>query len=73
MDIADYRMGRKTIKFKELSSMTNSQVRLLSSAIALLAGGVIANTTNIDVNVSIAIIVVSSVLFVVEYFRNQKT
>ena len=40
--------------------MTNSQIRLLSSAIALLAGGVIANTTNIDVNISIAII---------EYFR----
>ena len=72
MDIADYRMGRKTIKFKELSSMTNSQVRLLSSAIALLAGGVIANTTNIDVNVSIVIILVSSALFVVEYFRDQK-
>jgi len=54
---------------KEKSSMSNSQVRLLSSAIALLAGGVIANTTNIDVNVSIAIIVVSSVLFLVEYFR----
>jgi len=53
--------------------MTNSQVRLLSSAIALLAGGVIANTTNIDVNVSITIIIVSSVLFVVEYFRNQQT
>ena len=51
--------------------MSNSQVRLLSSAIALLAGGIIANTTNIDVNVSIAIILVSSALFVVEYFRNQ--
>ena len=49
--------------------MSNSQVRLLSSALALLAGGVIANTTNIDVNVSIAIILISSVLFLVEYFR----
>jgi hypothetical protein len=49
--------------------MSNSQVRLLSTAIALLAGGVIANTSNIDVNVSIAIIVISSVLFLVEYFR----
>ncbi len=49
--------------------MSNSQVRLLSSAIALLAGGVIANTTNIDVNISIAIIVVSWILFLVEYFR----
>jgi len=53
--------------------MSNAQVRLLSTAIALLAGGVIANTTNLDVNVSIAIIVVSSALFVVEYFRMQKS
>jgi len=57
------------LSVKENSAMSNSQVRLLSSAIALLAGGVIANTTNIDVNVSIAIIVISSVLFLVEYFR----
>lgn len=52
--------------------MTNSQVRLLSSALALLAGGVIANTKNIDVNVSIVIILVRAVLFIVEYFLNQK-
>jgi len=52
-------------------TVSNSQVRLLSSAIALLAGGVIANTTNIDVNVSIVIILVSLALFVVEYFRNK--
>lgn len=52
--------------------MTNSQVRLLSSAIALLAGGVIANTHNINVNVSIIIILASSALFIVEYLRNQK-
>jgi len=49
--------------------MSNSQARLFASVIALLAGGVIANTNNIDVNVSIAIIVISSVLFLVEYFR----
>lgn len=49
--------------------MTNSQVRLLSSAIAMLAGGVIANATNIDVNLPLAIIVVGSILFIVEYFR----
>ena len=52
--------------------MTNSQARLISTAIVLLAGGIIANTTNIDVNVSIVIILVSSALFIVEYFRNQK-
>jgi len=52
--------------------MTNSQTRLISSALVLLAGGIIANTDNIDVNVSIVIILVGSVLFVFEYFRNQK-
>jgi hypothetical protein len=52
--------------------MSNSQARLISSAIAMLAGGVLANTRNVNVNVSIGIILVSSVLFVVEYFRNQK-
>jgi hypothetical protein len=55
-----------------MPSMSNSQARLISSAVALLAGGVLANTTNIDVNVSIVIILVSSIIFIVEYFRNQK-
>jgi len=53
--------------------MTNAQVRLIASAIALLAGGVIANSSNVDVNVSITIIFVSSALFVVEYWRSQKS
>ena len=44
--------------------MSNTQVRLLASAIALLAGGIIANTDNINVNVSIAIILVSSIIFI---------
>lgn len=52
--------------------MSNSQVRLLSVSIALLAGAVLATTGNIDVNVSIWIILISSALFIVEYFRNQK-
>ena len=52
--------------------MSNSQVRLLSVAIALLAGAVLATTGNIDVSVSIWIILVSSALFIIEYFRNQK-
>lgn len=49
--------------------MSNSQVRLLSSAIALLAGGVISQTNNIDVNVSITIILISSVLFSLSIFE----
>jgi hypothetical protein len=57
---------------KEFSDMTNTQVRMIASAIFLLAGGVIANTTNIDVNVSIVIIFVSAAIFIVEYLRSQK-
>jgi hypothetical protein len=52
--------------------MSNAQVRLIASAIALLAGGIIANADNINVNVSIAIILVSAVIFIVEYWRCQK-
>jgi hypothetical protein len=52
--------------------MTNTQVRLIASAIALLAGGVIANTTNIHVNISIVVILVSAAIFVVEYLRSQR-
>ena len=51
--------------------MSNAQVRLIASAIALLAGGIIANTSNIDVNVSIFIILISSIIFIVEYWRLQ--
>lgn len=51
--------------------MSNTQVRLIASAIALLAGGVIANTTNLDV-ISIIIIFVSAAMFLVEYFRSQR-
>ncbi len=53
--------------------MTNAQVRLLASAIALLAGGVMANSDNLDVNVSIAIILISAVIFIVEYLRSQNS
>lgn len=52
--------------------MSNAQVRLIASAIALLAGGIIANTNNVDVNVSITIILVSSAIFIVEYWRCQR-
>jgi len=53
--------------------MTNAQVRLIASAIALLAGGIIANTNNIDVNVRIVIILASGAIFVFEYLRCQKS
>lgn len=49
--------------------MSNVQARLIASAIALLAGGVIASTSRISVDVGIAIMVVAGALFVVEYWR----
>ncbi len=52
--------------------MTNVQVRMLSSVLALLAGAVLAQTGNIDVNVSLAIILVSSAGLVAEYVRSQR-
>ena len=52
--------------------MTNVQVRMLSSVLALFAGAVLAQTDNIDVNVSIVIILFGSVAFVTEYVRSQR-
>ena len=52
--------------------MTNAQVRLLSSAIALLAGGVIASTGNVHVNVGLFIIILSGAMFVAEYWRSYR-
>ena len=52
--------------------MTNPQVRLLGTAIALVAGALTANTDNLDVNVGITIIFVSRILFLVECVRCQR-
>jgi ABC-type Mn2+/Zn2+ transport system permease subunit len=52
--------------------MNNQQVRLLASAIAMIAGALAASTYNLNVNVGITIILVSSVLFLVEYVRSQR-
>ncbi len=52
--------------------MTNVQVRLLAAAIAMLAGAVAASTDNLDVNVGLAIILVSGALFLAEYIRCQR-
>lgn len=51
--------------------MTNVQVRLLASAIALLAGALAASTDNLNANMGIAIILVSGAMFVAEYVRSQ--
>ncbi len=52
--------------------MTNVQVRLLAAAIAMLAGAVAASTDNLNVNVGLAIILVSGALFLAEYIRCQR-
>lgn len=52
--------------------MTNVQVRMLSSVLALFAGAVLAHTNNIHVNVSLVIILVSSAALVAEYVRSQR-
>ncbi len=52
--------------------MTNVQVRLLAAAIAMLAGAVAASTDNLNVNVGLAIILVSGALFIAEYIRCQR-
>lgn len=52
--------------------MTNSQTRLIASAIGMLAGSILCTTNNVDINFGLAILFVSTVLFVVEFFRLQK-
>ena len=52
--------------------MTNAQVRMLSSVLALFAGAVLAQSDNINVNVSLVIILVSSAVLGAEYVRSQR-
>lgn len=52
--------------------MTNAQARLIASAIGLLAGSILCTTDNVEINIGLAILIVSAVLFVVEFFRLQK-
>ena len=52
--------------------MTDVQVRLLASAFAPIAGALAASTDNLNVNVGIAIIVVSAALFLADYIRCQR-
>lgn len=49
--------------------MANTQVRLIASSIALLAGAIMANTNNVDINLSLAVILISAAIFIVEYWR----
>ena len=53
--------------------MTDSQARLLASAVGLVAGAIAASTDNINVNIGLAIIIVSGAMFVAEYVRSRMT
>jgi hypothetical protein len=52
--------------------MTNSQTRLIAASIVMLAGAVAAGADNLDVNVGIAVIIVSGAIFIAEYIRSQR-
>lgn len=49
--------------------MSNAQARFLGSAIAILAGGVTASAPGLDENVGLAIVLIASAIFLVEYVR----
>lgn len=50
--------------------MTNAQTRMITSAIALLAGAVATQTDNLNVNVGLVIILISGAVLVSEYFKS---
>jgi hypothetical protein len=51
--------------------MTNPQVRLLAAAIAMVAGALAASTNNLNVNIGIVTILLSSAIFIAEYVRSH--
>ena len=53
--------------------MSNVQARLLSSALALVAGAIAASTDNLSVNVGISIILISGAILLAEYVRSYRT
>jgi hypothetical protein len=50
--------------------MTNSQTRLIASSIALLAGAIASLSDNLNVNLSILIILLSGAMLLGEWFRS---
>ncbi len=52
--------------------MSNVQARLMSSALAMVAGAIAASTDNLNVNLGIAIILVSGAVLVTEYVRSYR-
>ena len=52
--------------------MSNVQARLLSSALALVAGAIAAGTDNLEVDVGIVIILISGAMLIAEYVRSYR-
>jgi hypothetical protein len=50
--------------------MTNAQTRMLAASIGLLAGAIASLSDNLDVNLSIIIILLTSAMLVGEWFRS---
>jgi hypothetical protein len=60
------------LEIDQENEMTNIQVRLIASALGLVAGAIVSTTDRVDVNVGLAILVICGILFLVEYFRSQQ-
>lgn len=52
--------------------MTNSQTRLIATALGLMAGAIMSLSNNLDVNVSIVVILITGSMFLTEYVRSRK-
>jgi hypothetical protein len=53
--------------------MTNSQTRMIASSIGLLAGAVAGQTDNLNINVSIVIILITFAMLLGEFLRSFRT
>lgn len=51
--------------------MTDTQARMLGSAIVLVAGAIAASTDNLNVNIGIVIILISGAMFITEYVLSR--
>jgi hypothetical protein len=63
--------GRLTSNVGE--NMNNQQVRLLISALVLLSGAIASNSSQLNINVGIFLILVGAAMLFVEYFRSFST
>jgi hypothetical protein len=53
--------------------MGNQQVRLLVAALVLLSGAIASNSSQLDINVAIVLILVGAAMLLVEYVRSMRS